>query len=209
MTNRAKYLWFGGGMVAGVLGVGVAAALVVPGVVRANFGGDGGPMGFMGMGGHRPMLMKVLKEIDTDSDKRISLAEFRKAGDDRIADADTDHDGTVSREETIAFIMKRVEAHVDDMRKRFDLDGDGTVTDDEVRDQALLKFGHFDRNQDGYLDRRDMRGHFGGKHGRGDGDRRGWGDGSGRCQGGPPDCGGDNDARRGPPPPPADDTKPE
>lgn len=51
------------------------------------------------MGGHGRGGMKMLALADTNGDKAVTQAEFRKAAEARFAKADTDNDGTISSAE--------------------------------------------------------------------------------------------------------------
>lgn len=51
------------------------------------------------MGGHGRGGMKMLALADTNGDKAVTQAEFRKAAEARFAKADTDNDGTITAAE--------------------------------------------------------------------------------------------------------------
>jgi Ca2+-binding EF-hand superfamily protein len=162
MTDNRKYIWLTGGVIAGALGVVALGAALTPAFVMASIekavGDDeDGPRGH---------LMKKFKEADTDHDMRISAEEFNAAAGQRFTDADADADGNVTKEETIAFVMKKVEEMVDKKYSKLDSDGDGEVTKAEYDTWTGSRFGKMDRTGDGYLDREDMR-KFREEHGHG------------------------------------------
>ncbi|MFC5385766.1 EF-hand domain-containing protein [Aquamicrobium segne] len=100
----------------------------------------------------------------------IDLATFSKLDD--LKAADTNGDGTLDREEIEAHALKQmVKRMADRMERRLDINGDGTVTLDEIEKQKAKEFAVLDRNDDGKLDRKEMRAahkadHKGGKHGQ-------------------------------------------
>ncbi|EJN01640.1 hypothetical protein [Phyllobacterium sp. YR531] len=115
--------------------------------------------------------------IDTNDDGVLDQAEFTNI--DRLKEADTDKDGTLSKQEIEAMAMKRVvERQAQRMTKRLDVDGDGVVTIAEVEKQKAKRFALMDRNDDGKIDKSEMRQgrkghhghnkHHGPKHDRGD-----------------------------------------
>jgi Ca2+-binding EF-hand superfamily protein len=95
----------------------------------------------------------------------IDLQKFSNM--DKLKAADTNNDGTLSREEIENFVMKRmVERQADRMQRRLDVNGDGKVTLDEIQKQKEKEFAALDRNDDGKLDRRELRAaHHKGNHG--------------------------------------------
>ena len=112
------------------------------------------------------------KEMRGDKDfKRgpIDLQTFSKI--DRLKAADTDGDGTLSQKEIEDMVMKRmVERRAKRMERRLDVNGDGKVTIAEIEKQRQKEFAALDRNDDGKLERSELRmargfGHHG-KHGR-------------------------------------------
>ena len=77
---------------------------------------------------------------------------------DRLKEADKNGDGTLSQDEIEAMAMKRVvERQAQRMTKRLDVDGDGIVTIAEVEKQKGKRFALMDRNDDGKLEKSEMR----------------------------------------------------
>lgn len=108
---------------------------------------------------------------DTNQEDRfkhdpIDLAQFSKL--DRLKAADANGDGTLTREEIEDYALKQIVRRMADrMERRLDVNGDGTVTIAEIERQKEKEFAALDRNEDGKLDRSEMRaGNKSGKHGR-------------------------------------------
>lgn len=86
----------------------------------------------------------------------IDLAQFSKL--DSLKSADANGDGTLSREEIEDYALKQiVKRMADRMERRLDVNGDGTVTIAEIERQKEKEFAALDRNEDGKLDRSEMR----------------------------------------------------
>lgn len=86
----------------------------------------------------------------------VDLEQFSKLADIKAADADGD--GTLSRQEIEDHALKQmVKRAADRMERRLDVNGDGTVTLDEIEAQKAKEFAALDRNEDGKLDRSEMR----------------------------------------------------
>ncbi|WP_273792235.1 EF-hand domain-containing protein [Brucella anthropi] len=86
----------------------------------------------------------------------IDLEKFSRMND--LKAADTDGDGVLSRAEIEALALKRIVSRAADrMERRLDINGDGKVTLAEVESQRKKEFAALDRNEDGKIDRREMR----------------------------------------------------
>lgn len=96
----------------------------------------------------------------------IDLASFSRMDDLKAADANGD--GILDRAEIEAYALQQmVKRMADRMERRLDINGDGTVTLEEVEKQKAKEFAALDRNDDGKLDRKEMRAaHKGGKAGK-------------------------------------------
>jgi len=86
----------------------------------------------------------------------INLDKFSRMED--LKAADTDGDGVLSRAEieahSLAQLVKRT---ADRMERRFDFNRDGKVTLEEIERHRAKRFALLDANDDGQLDRREMR----------------------------------------------------
>ncbi|RCS22639.1 calcium-binding protein [Phyllobacterium salinisoli] len=86
----------------------------------------------------------------------IDLVQFSKTAE--LKAADTNGDGTLSHEELEALAMKRMASRAADrLQRRLDVNGDGKVTLEEVEKQRGKEFAALDRNDDGKLDRKELR----------------------------------------------------
>ena len=117
----------------------------------------------------KPDMNQEMPDMSKDGNKPgrgpIDLEKFSHMDDLKAADAN--NDGTLSRDEIENFVLKRmVERQANRMERRLDVNGDGKVTLDEVQKQKAKEFAALDRNDDGKLDRKELRAaHHKGKHG--------------------------------------------
>ncbi|KAB2719268.1 calcium-binding protein [Brucella intermedia] len=86
----------------------------------------------------------------------VDLDKFSRMDD--LKAADTDGDGVLSRAEIEALAQKRIVSRAADrMERRLDINGDGKVTLAEIENQRKKEFAALDRNEDGKIDRSEMR----------------------------------------------------
>jgi Ca2+-binding EF-hand superfamily protein len=106
-----------------------------------------------------------LHKADADKSGDITFDEFSAAMKGRMEAADANHDGKVTVEELAACLEKaRFERMAKRLIARFDTNGDGQLTEDEVQGRQKKLFALLDRNDDGKIEKDEMpRGH--GRHG--------------------------------------------
>lgn len=93
---------------------------------------------------------------------------FQSRRMERLQAADADGNGELSLDEVEDMVLKQmVERRARRMVRRLDVDGDGTVTLSEIQNRRAKRFALMDRNDDGELDRREMRRGFHGRMDRG------------------------------------------
>jgi EF hand len=103
-------------------------------------------------GGGMGFGLVSLETMDTDKTGDVTFAEFKKAAGDRFILADANKDGKVTVEEMADAIEKvRVEQMAKRMIKRFDVDGDGAITQAEVDTNQQEVYALLDKNNDGKL----------------------------------------------------------
>lgn len=126
-----------------------------------------------------------IARLDEDKDGALQPDEMPRA--ERMKQADTDGDGTLSQKEIEDMVLRQmVQRRAEGIAKRLDFDGDGKVTLSEIQDRQDKRFALLDRNNDGKVDRAEFRqarggmgmgmghGRMGGHHqGRKGGDRDG------------------------------------
>jgi Ca2+-binding EF-hand superfamily protein len=112
----------------------------------------------------------ALEKMDADKTGDVTFEEFKKAAGDRFVLADTNKDGKVTVEEMAAAIEKaRTEQMAKRIIKRFDIDGDGALTQTEIETNQQETYALLDKNNDGKLVQEEMkRGDKGwfGRHGK-------------------------------------------
>lgn len=96
----------------------------------------------------RPMGGDKLAKADANNDGVITKVEFLEDVDARFAKLDANKDGKISKEERPG----GGEGRGGRMMGRIDTDNDGTISLDEQRAQATRRFERIDTNGDGKLD---------------------------------------------------------
>lgn len=95
------------------------------------------------------------ESLDTNGDGGITMEEMQAHRMDRFNEGDANGDGVLDRDEMLAGAMKRAEARVDGMIERFDKDGDGMISAEEMpqppKDRAERMFNRVDANDDGAI----------------------------------------------------------
>ncbi|MEM7302559.1 MAG: EF-hand domain-containing protein [Pseudomonadota bacterium] len=98
------------------------------------------------------------ERLDTDKSGALSLEEFVANTTARFSKADLNGDGELSADEMVQRMQrKRLERRAKRMLKRLDFNGDGKVTQDELTDRAQKRFALLDRNNDGKVEKAEMR----------------------------------------------------
>ncbi|UWQ78235.1 EF-hand domain-containing protein [Leisingera sp. S132] len=115
------------------------------------------------------------EEIDADGNGEVSKAEIEAMKDARFAKADADGDGKLTLEEMQAHAQARASEHAAHMLERFDKDGDGALSKDEMPQprRAGRMFDRMDADGSGGISKEEFeeaRARHGGKrwHGHGD-----------------------------------------
>ena len=101
-------------------------------------------------GRRRPPALACPKELDTDADGTVDLAEAKKAAETLFDKLDHDHDGTLDAKELRRRLTKG------DLTAA-DLDKDGTLTKDEYLAVVEKRFKDADVDHDGTLDAKELR----------------------------------------------------
>lgn len=97
--------------------------------------------------GHK---MPSFEEIDADNNGGVSFDEFFAVASKRIIEADKDGNGSITVAEVVEQMGDRgSERRANRMLSRFDMNDDGAVTTDELRNRMQKRFAMMDRNDDG------------------------------------------------------------
>ena len=98
---------------------------------------------------------------------KMTLAQAEQHSLERLQRADANHDGKVSKAEFMAAVQQRMAARggvqppvgfADQMFARQDVNGDGFITQEEVKASTAQTFARLDPNHTGYVDMSQMRG---------------------------------------------------
>ena len=109
-----------------------------------------GPGGQMRMG-------EMFDKADADKSGDVSFEEFAAAMNSRTGLADADKDGKLTVGEIADAIVKmRAERMAEMMVKRFDTNGDGTLTTEEVEKRQKKIFAMMDDNDDGKVEKSEL-----------------------------------------------------
>lgn len=120
--------------------------------------------------------MPSFEEIDADSNGGVSFDEFFAVASKRIIEADKDGNGSI----TVAEVLEQMgdrgsERRANRMISSLDINEDGAVTTDELRNRMEKRFAMMDRNDDGEIQEKEMpkRGKKGKKDKKDRGDKTG------------------------------------
>ena len=128
-----------------------------------------------GWGHHGGGAMRLFEQFDTNQDGRLTQAEIDQVRQSRLAEFDQDGDGSLSLEEYQALWMDAMRERMVRAFQAHDADGDAMVTAEEFGSPFDRMVSRFDRNGDGELTLDEMR-RRGERRGGRDGDRERGGD---------------------------------
>ncbi|MCB4456463.1 EF-hand domain-containing protein [Leisingera sp. McT4-56] len=125
-----------------------------------------------GFGLHGPKMS--FEEIDTDGSGEVTKAEIQAMKDAHFAKADANGDGKLTLEEMQARARQHADERAANMLERFDKDGDGALSKDEMPQprRAGRMFDRMDADGSGGISKAEFenaRMHRGGMHGHGQG----------------------------------------
>lgn len=144
--------------------------LLLQEVAENQWGGPGRHHGRRGGRGGQAMMLRML---DTNMDNAVSMEEFMLLHDLRFKNADANNDGALDSSEIDAIVAVRADQMKTRMLERLDGDGDGQISAEEFATPFQERFSRLDRNDDGSIERSEMRRDRGGREGR---ERRRWRD---------------------------------
>ena len=161
MTTTGRLLLAGGTLALG-------AALFAGASVAGGWGGH------HGWGRHGGAVF-LFEQYDANQDGRLTQAEIDQVRQSRLAEFDRDGDGKLTLEEYQALWMAAMRERMVDRFQSHDDDGDGLVTVEEFTEPFDRVIVRFDRNGDGELTLDEVR-HRGRDRDHGDNGDRGQGD---------------------------------
>ncbi len=122
--------------------LGIAAAVLLAGTAGAIAAGG------MGHGGPRGPMLRAL---DTNDDGRIERAEFDAPHKAALAEADANGNGMLELAEAETYMAARKRMRREAYFKRLDSDGDGSLSEAEMRKISDRRFSRLDADGDGEL----------------------------------------------------------
>ena len=128
-----------------------AAAVVLVGVGGAAIA-DG-----MHKRGHGKYVGKMFEMLDANKDGKVTKEEARSFRDSKFAEFDGDASGELSIEEYTALVNSFVAQHIQKRFERQDKDGSGGLTKDEVVGRMAKMFDKLDQNDDGAIEKTELR----------------------------------------------------
>ena len=141
------------------------AAIIGIGVVIAADGSlaSGWKRGHHGDGPGRHGAMQMFERVDADADGTVTRAEADAFIQGQMASHDADANGTLSLEEFEGAWTEMMHQRMVRGFQRFDRDGDGQLSEEELNRPIDRAFSHADRNDDGAIEISELR--RGGRHG--------------------------------------------
>ncbi len=128
-----------------------------------------------GWGDHGGGAMRFFEQFDANQDGRLTQAEIDQVRQSRLAEFDQNGDGSLSLEEYQALWLDAMRERMVDRFQLYSDDGDALITVEEFAEPYDRMVSRFDRNGDGEVTADEMR-RRGERRGEGDGDRERDGD---------------------------------
>ena len=151
-------------------------AIVITGVLATAFVATAGTGFAFGSRQGGPGFDISFAELDADGDGQVTMQELAAMGAARFDAADSDGNGVLSAEEIQARAQEQVAKRVAGMIQRFDQDGDGALSRDEMPGprRAGRMFERFDQDGSGGISEQEFtearakigehrKGHLGGR----------------------------------------------
>ena len=117
-------------------------------------------------------MSMMFERFDTNGDGKITLEEANGTIDTKLADFDADGNGTLSLDEFQGLYLDQTRQMMVRGFQRFDRDGDGQLSREELGAPVEMIFGRMDANDDGAIEKSEMRKRGDGRHGDRDGKGR-------------------------------------
>ena len=152
-----------------------SGALALGAAVFAGASLADGRGGYHGWGHGGGGAIFLFEQFDTNQDGRLTQDEINQARQSRLAQFDQNGDGSLSLEEYQALWMDAMRERMVDRFQSHDDDGDGLITVEEFAEPYNRMVSRFDRNGDGALTPDELR-RRGDRDGDRDGDRERGGD---------------------------------
>mgnify|MGYP001223443170 FL=1 len=100
------------------------------------------------MGARQERVRALMKRLDSDGDRRISLEEFRPPEQNQFSDMDGNGDGELTQKEMQKFQTRKLKERIEKQFASLDRNGDKRVTAEEMQ---MDRFANMDKDGDGYL----------------------------------------------------------
>lgn len=136
-----------------IAGTILGGAVVATGVAVAQ----GGPDGWHGPRGMRGGMMGLMEDFDTNKDGKLTQAEIDGVRDQRLRSFDRDGNGQLNLDEYQALWADAMRRRMVRQFQAHDEDGNASITVEEFRGRLGEAVRRFDRNGDGELTADEMR----------------------------------------------------
>lgn len=137
-----------------IIGVVTLTAIGATALAASTYGHRSWHGGHGGKGRH---AMAMMERFDADQDGKVTQAEIDQVRQDQMARFDSNSDGALTLPEFEGLWLDFMRERMVDRFQDLDADGDGQMTAAEMEMRLSQLVRRMDRNEDGVIDRSDMR----------------------------------------------------
>ncbi len=146
------------GVVAGIAVVGLGMTSHAHSEYHQKFGGhEAGEHRAYGKRHKGKAMMKMLTRYDENGDRAITVDEVMSARGAQFKAFDANNDGALDLSEYEGLWLAEMRERMVDRFQQHDNDGDGKISAEDFSAKIAYMVEHMDRNEDGKVDRSDMK----------------------------------------------------